>query len=107
MPSLNLDETAGFYQRLGFHLEARYEGDYAILRRENCEIHFFLKGDLDPTRSFFGCYWRVRDAEALYAEFAALQLPSLHPVEEKPWGMLEFALIDPHGNLIRVGQEID
>jgi uncharacterized glyoxalase superfamily protein PhnB len=49
----------------------------------------------------------VEDAEALYSEFAAFGLVNLHPIEEKPWGMKEFAIIDPHGNLIRIGQEIE
>jgi catechol 2,3-dioxygenase-like lactoylglutathione lyase family enzyme len=28
-------------------------------------------------------------------------------VEDKPWGMRELALVDPDGNLIRAGQEMD
>jgi uncharacterized glyoxalase superfamily protein PhnB len=48
----------------------------------------------------------VDDADGMHQELVALGVPNLHPVEEKPWGMKEFALIDPHGNLIRIGQEI-
>lgn len=25
-------------------------------------------------------------------------------LERKPWGMLEFAVVDPDGNLLRIGQ---
>jgi hypothetical protein len=28
----------------------------------------------------------------------------LDRLEEKPWGMREFAMVDPDGNLIRIGQ---
>ncbi|EJH4818460.1 GNAT family N-acetyltransferase, partial [Pseudomonas aeruginosa] len=28
-------------------------------------------------------------------------------LEDQPWGMREFALVDPDGNLLRVGQELD
>jgi hypothetical protein len=45
-------------------------------------------------------------------ELAALGLPPIGshpafaPAEDKPWGMREAALIDPDGNLIRIGTEI-
>jgi catechol 2,3-dioxygenase-like lactoylglutathione lyase family enzyme len=107
LPSLDLDETVSYYQRLGFKVWSRHEGDYAILARESCELHFFLMGNLIPAESFFGCYWRVEDAEALHSEFVSLGLVNLHPIEVKPWGMKEFAIIDTHGNLIRIGQEIE
>ncbi len=107
LPSLNLDETIAYYQRIGFTIWSRHDGDYAILAREGQQVHFFLMGHLVPGESFFGCYWTVSDVQALHNEFAALGLPRLHPIEEKPWGMREFAIIDPHGNLIRIGQEIE
>jgi hypothetical protein len=28
-------------------------------------------------------------------------------IEDKPWGMREFALVDPNGNLIRVGHDLN
>jgi hypothetical protein len=30
----------------------------------------------------------------------------MEALEDKPWGLREFALVDPDGNLIRVGQII-
>jgi len=107
LPSLDLDVTISFYEQLGFKVWSRHEGDYAILARETRELHFFLMGQLNPAESFFGCYWRVDDVRSLYTEFSARSIPNLHPLEEKPWGMTEFAVIDPHGNLIRIGQEIE
>lgn len=107
LPSLDLDETIVYYQRLGFSLLSRHDDDYAILARDGHELHFFVKGDLNPAESFFSTYWRTANAEALYEEYAALGLSGLHPPEEKPWGMFEFAVVDPHGNLHRIGQEIE
>ncbi len=107
LPSLNLDETVAFYARLGFSVWSRHDDDYAILARDAHELHFFLMGHLDPRESFFGCYLRVTSIDALFAEFTAAEIPNLHPIELKPWGMREFALIDPHGNLLRIGQEIE
>ncbi|MBZ2183462.1 MAG: VOC family protein [Bryobacter sp.] len=107
LPSLDLDETIEFYKKLGFSVWSRHEDDYAILARESHEIHFFLMGHLNPKESFFGCYLRVSLVDQLYADFVAAEVPNLHPIEIKPWGMREFALIDPHGNLLRIGQEIE
>ena len=53
----------------------------------------------------------MADADALYREFAALGLPaegspSLSEPADEPWGMREFALKDPAGNLVRIGHEL-
>ena len=34
-------------------------------------------------------------------------IPRITALEDQPWGMREFALVDPDGNLLRVGQELD
>lgn len=106
LPTLDLDETIAFYSRLGFAVWSRYEGDYVVLGRDLQELHFFLMAQLDPQASFHGCYWRTEDAPALFYEFATAGLTSMQPMEDKPWGMREFAFLDPHGNLIRIGQAI-
>jgi catechol 2,3-dioxygenase-like lactoylglutathione lyase family enzyme len=31
----------------------------------------------------------------------------LHEIEDKPWGMREFTVVDPAGNSVRVGQLLD
>jgi len=106
LPTTDLDETIAFYSRLRFTVWSRYEGDYVVLGRDLQEMHFFLMPHLDPQASFHGCYWRTEDAPALYNEFSAAGLSGLQNMEDKPWGMREFAFVDPHGNLIRVGQSI-
>ena len=37
---------------------------------------------------------------------AAEGIPRVTAPEDKPWGMREFALVDPSGNLIRVGHDL-
>src|SRR5438128_9337942 len=54
-------------------------------------------------------YWRVQDVDALYAECRDSGLSRsgttrLSPVENKPWGMREFGITDPDGNLVRGGE---
>jgi catechol 2,3-dioxygenase-like lactoylglutathione lyase family enzyme len=110
LPTHDLSATRGFYQALGFR--AGYNDDhYEILRRGNLVVHLERCDDLLPASNRTSCYWRVADADALYREFAALGLPSegsprLTAPSDEPWGMREFTLKDPAGNLIRVGHEL-
>lgn len=101
LASLDLAESLAFYgDHLGFAGE-RW-GDYAILRRDAMEIHFWLARDrIHPEHT--SCYVRGGQVPALHAEFIARAVPGLSPFEVKPWGMKEFHLIDPHGNLLRFG----
>lgn len=112
LPSRSMARTLEFYRRLGFEGEiVSPGGDYAIVERGALEVHFFLHEALRPQESAFGCYFRVQDVDALYEAFSAAQLPAhgiprITPVENKPWGMREFAVIDEDGSLIRIGQEL-
>lgn len=112
LPSRALPETIAFYGQLGFTGEILGDGDaYAILERGAIELHFFLHPDLRPAESYAGCYIRVLDVAALYEAFAAARLPRqgiprMEALAVKPWGMREFAIVDPDGNLLRIGQAI-
>ena len=110
LPSRNLEETRAFYERLGFQTTGWWPqfGGYAILVQGDLEVHFFLHAEIDALENYAGCYWRVTNVDAFYAQCAAASLPSkgvprLEPPENKPWGMREFALVDPSGNLVRIG----
>lgn len=110
LPSRCLSDTITFYQRLGFGGEILGADDaYAILERGTVELHFFLHPGLIPAESFAGCYVRVLEARDIYKAFALAKLsstgiPRIQTIEDKPWGMREFAIVDPDGNLLRIGQ---
>ena len=110
LPSRSLPSTLAFYGRLGFEGAILGEGDaYAILTRGDLELHFFLHTELVPAESWAGCYLRVADVEPLYKAFLAAGLPRrgiprIDAIENKPWGMWEFTVVDEDGNLLRVGQ---
>ena len=112
LPSKSVQKTVEFYRQIGF--DGKIWGAphfYAALTRDTVEIHFFTQQDLEPTTSSSGCYIRVLDVDALYAVFANVGLPSkgiprIDKLENKPWGMREFAIVDPDGNLIRIGQTL-
>lgn len=108
LPGRSLPDTIAFYQRLGFDGEIVGEA-YAILTRGDLEIHFFAHPEVEAATSHAGCYLRVADVDALYTAFRTAGLPArgrprMDVLENKPWGMREFAVIDEDGNLLRVGQ---
>ncbi|HEV2593541.1 MAG TPA: VOC family protein [Gaiellaceae bacterium] len=112
LPARDLAETLAFYERLGF-VETGTTWDvyrYLIVSRDQYELHFFEARDVDPLTTASGCYLRVADADALYAEWERIGVPHdaatgsrlIAPVDT-PYRMREFALVDPNGNLLRVG----
>jgi catechol 2,3-dioxygenase-like lactoylglutathione lyase family enzyme len=114
LPARDLEETRAFYEQLGFRPWFRGRGswEYEIVSRGHLVIHFFAEPGLTPGKNETSCYWRVRDADRTYQEFARLKLPSegiprLTAPVDQPWGMREFALVDPSGNLVRIGHDLD
>ncbi len=110
LPSQDLNITRSFYESLGFKA-GYYDDRYDILRRGNLVVHLEHQDNLIPATNRTSCYWRVADADALYQEFALLGLPSeglprLAAPHDESWGMREFTIRDPAGNLIRVGHEL-
>ena len=109
LASRDVEETAGFYGRLGFELLARHDEFgpvYLRLRRDDVELHFVHTPEVGPEESSGGCYLRLDDAQAVYDEWEPLALPEIHPPRDTPWGMREFFLVDPSGNLIRIGTRL-
>lgn len=110
LPSRSVADTVAFYRCLGFEGGPHeFNHSYAILRRGSVEIHFFTHEELLPEESSAGCYIRVLDVEKIYRECLPCDLPSegiprMDPLENKPWGLREFAIVDPDGNLLRIGQ---
>ena len=112
LPSRFVNDTLAFFRRLGF--DGKILGhpySYAILRRGTVELHFFTHEELRPAESNAGCYIRVSDVESIYRDFALAELPRRgiprqDALEDKPWGMREFAIVDPDGNLLRIGQTL-
>ena len=113
LPARDLAEIRAFYEKLGFSawFRGRAPWDYEIISRGHLVVHFFAKPELTPGENDCSCYWRVKDADLFYQEFALLHLssegiPRLTAPADKAWGMREFTLVDPSGNLIRVGHDL-
>lgn len=111
LPSRALLKTIAFYEKLGFEGKLLAEGTYAILTRGNFELHFFPPPRLKPNKCYSGCYMRTTEVDALHTAFASAGLPAtgiprLEGVENKPWAMREFALLDEDGNLVKFGRPL-
>jgi catechol 2,3-dioxygenase-like lactoylglutathione lyase family enzyme len=109
LPACDIAETVDFYGKLGFAVVRLWEGfgaPYLILRRDDVELHFFHDAGTDAKRNDHGCYLRLADAQGVYDEWAPLGLAHLHPISDTPWGMREFSVSDPSGNLLRVGTRL-
>jgi catechol 2,3-dioxygenase-like lactoylglutathione lyase family enzyme len=112
LPSKNLRETLAFYERLGFENRGAppEQWDYLIIERGGIELQFYGDPDVDPLSTAAMCYIRVEDADAVHAEWDSVGVPRDEATGsrlEVPsltfYGMREFALVDPSGNLLRVG----
>ena len=114
LPGRDLHDTLAFYERLGFESQGAPidQHGYLIVGRGSIELHFFDAPDVDPLTTAAGCYVRVADADALYREWHAVGVES-DPVTGSrligptttDYGMREFALVDPSGNLLRIGSQ--
>ncbi len=107
LASLDMDQTIQFYtEKLGFRLDW-HDANYGIVVRDPIQIHFW-KTDNAIFPQNTSCYIYVQGVDQLYTEFKAIGV--IHPnghLEDKPWGMREFSILDIHGNLIRFGQNQD
>ena len=104
LASLNLSESVAFYtDRLGFTKVGQYD-DYAIVVRDGAEIHFWSCPDRNIAENT-SCYIRVMDTQRLFEEFAGKGVPVKQPAV-RPWGMKELYVIDPHGNLLKFGEQV-
>ena len=104
LPSLDLARSSQFYQQLGFREIGHYPA-LLLLQFDAQELHFWLTTDatLGATSS---CYLRVQQIEVLHARYAAIPglLQAEYQLAPRPWGMNEFYLIDPDGNLLKFGE---
>ena len=112
LPGRDLYEMLTFYERLGFRSQGApiEQYGYLIIGRGSIELHFFAEPDVDPLTTAANCYVRVADADALYREWHAVGIETdaatgsrLVAPTTTDYGMREFALVDPSGNLLRIG----
>lgn len=110
LPMRDKAVTKDYYvNKLGFQLLGDNDFDgYLMVQKDNIQIHFFEFRDLNPKENYGQVYLRTNDIDALYQTLLDGNI-AIHPngpLETKPWGQREFALLDPDNNLLTFGQSI-
>jgi hypothetical protein len=101
-PVRDMGEAREFWTRAGVEVEL-YDASYAFVLVGGIEVaHLCLTPGLDPECNVAACYIHVADPAGWHERWTAAALP-VTDLEVKPWGMREFSVQDPSGNLIRVG----
>jgi catechol 2,3-dioxygenase-like lactoylglutathione lyase family enzyme len=103
LPAADMGASIAFFERLGFRATSLFphEGYAIMFDADGASVHLTrVEPDwIQPDRCAHGVYLYARDVDVRAAAVGA-------EPEDKPWGLREFALLDPSGTLIRVGWPI-
>ncbi len=101
IPARDIEASAAWYRdRLGFKI-FHNEPEYGVVGRGETRIHFWGPSGIPPENSNTMIRVGVRGIDALYEHCQAEGIVHRNgPLEEKPWGFREFAVVDHDGNLV-------
>lgn len=101
LASLDIERSVEFFvSKLGFTEVYAVQGQYGIVNNGAVHLHFWPCSDAEIPKAT-GCRVQVAGIEALYQKCRSLDIVHPNaPLEAKPWGNLEFAILDTDGNLI-------
>ena len=119
LPCRSIDDQLAFYESLGFEVTYRQKAPnvYASVQRGAIELHFFVLKGYEPADSYSTCYVFVSDVDRLYADFRdglkrslgrvpTRGIPRIGALGDMSYGVRQFLLTDPGGNIIRIGQPL-
>lgn len=102
--------TRAYYvNQLGFKVFGSTDYDhYLMLEKDQIQLHFFEFKALDPKENYGQVYIRTDNIDQLYNSLLenGTKIHPNGPLQTKPWGQREFALLDPDTNLLTFGQAI-
>jgi uncharacterized glyoxalase superfamily protein PhnB len=101
IPARETDALTRWYRdQLGFTI-VHAEREYGIVERDGVQVHFWGPSCIAPEDSMTMFRIGVTDIDALYADCTEQGLVHPNaPLQGKPWGLREFAVIDGDGNLL-------
>jgi catechol 2,3-dioxygenase-like lactoylglutathione lyase family enzyme len=115
LPCRDLEETARFYEALGFVVTYRQlrPNPYVAVQRGGLDLHFFALEDFDPETSMGSAIVLVRDPGELFDAFAAglrgvfgklpiTGIPRITRPRRKQGMAGGFTVVDPGGNWLRI-----
>lgn len=96
--------TQWYRQNLGFDV-LRSGPDYGIVHRDGVELHFWPCKDRQIAEAT-SAYIRVENIDDLHCQMLrATNGGEISTPADRDWGMREFYVTDPDGNLLRFGQD--
>lgn len=108
LASLDIERSVRFFcERLGFEQIQAVQGEYGIVRRGAVSIHFWACADAHIPKAT-SCRIQVLGIEELFRTCETLGIVHPNaPLETKPWGNREFAILDLDGNLVTFHESVD
>jgi catechol 2,3-dioxygenase-like lactoylglutathione lyase family enzyme len=102
LPSEDLDRSRAFYSFLGFRVLSQ-SPDYLRIALDSVQLHLYLMSGTDPRTNPEGWYLCTAQPEELREKWCAdgVDCPAAQVPAE--YGSTVFALVDPDGNMLRVG----
>lgn len=97
-----MEQALAFYGRLGF-TTTYYDEGFAMVERDRVTLHF--NASEEPPKSHSVCWIAVTNIEALYQQYLPTNAVQGAP-EAQPWGLKEFLLRDPFGNLLLFAERL-
>lgn len=103
-----LAASVAFYrQQLGFALAWEWgcPADMAAVCRDDVEIALTSRSDAKPT-GISRLYIRVEAIDSYYAQLQQAGVVIEVPIDDRPYGMRDFSIVDPAGNVLCFGQPL-
>ena len=117
LPCGDLDESIAFYESLGFTRTYRQvrPNPYAVVAREDIQIHLFGIEGFDPAESYGSVIVAVPDPDRLYRDFATglrrahgklpvAGIPRITRPRKKYGTVRGFSVVDTGGNWLRISK---
>ena len=108
MPEFPLADVAAgvaYYREvMGFSVNYQMAG-FAVMDRDRARILLITK--TDQHKGIASCYIYVADADALHTELSGRGANVEAAPVSRPWGLREFRVFDPEGNILTLGQPFE
>ena len=105
LPSGDLERSRAFYAFIGFAV-LDLEEDYLRVSHDGVEVHLYLAPETDAASNPCGWYLKAAEPQDLREKWTADGLECVDVPVAAYYGATSFALIDPDGNMLRVGPAI-
>ncbi len=103
----NLEDAIAFYEdRLGFTTDFVYDNFYAGITRDGASIHLKCAIKLEAERAHrkseehSDAFLNVSGVRELHDELVGRGVTIAKPLEKRPWGAVDFYVLDPDGNIL-------